>query len=186
MLHASQVNSWTVEYLAGRKYEAQLAFKRKSSPGASGRSQPATPWSVARQEPCVKAEGLCHCVQMFPLLSWLPQNTQHTHTMHKPWCRDDLTQSKHLTQTPSLTHIHKHADTKYVRTAHVFPLHIRAAQPRHFLVSSIATSTTSVLLSGAAGNNKVGFKWALQGLKHTSKCRKVPLKCSSKQLLLTS
>ncbi|KAI4819593.1 hypothetical protein KUCAC02_004833, partial [Chaenocephalus aceratus] len=35
---ADWVNSWTVEYLAGRKYEAQLAFKRKSSPGASGRA----------------------------------------------------------------------------------------------------------------------------------------------------
>lgn len=43
MSHASQVNSWTVEYLASMKYEAQLAFKRKSSPGATGRSQPARP-----------------------------------------------------------------------------------------------------------------------------------------------
>lgn len=59
---ASQVNSWTVEYLASTKYEAQLAFKRTSSPGATWRSQPARPWSVARQEPRVKAEGLCHCV----------------------------------------------------------------------------------------------------------------------------
>lgn len=91
LLHASQVNSWTVEYLASMKYEAQLAFKRKSSPGASGRSQPARPWSVARQEPCVKAEGLCHCVQMFsPALLAASKHT-HTHRKHKPWCKDDLT-----------------------------------------------------------------------------------------------
>lgn len=91
LLHASQVNSWTVEYLASMKYEAQLAFKRKSSPGASGRSQPARPWSVARQEPCVKAEGLYHCVQMFsPALLPAPKHTL-AHRMHKPWCKDDLT-----------------------------------------------------------------------------------------------
>lgn len=132
-LSASQVNSWTDEYLAGGKYEAQLAFKRKSSPGASGRSQPARPWSAARQEPCVKAEGLCHCVQMFPPhplppLRWLSQNTHNAaHTMHRPWCgRWFHTQSKHLTQTPSpniyintqrdyarsfISHTHSHTHT---------------------------------------------------------------------------
>lgn len=110
--HAAQVNSWTVEYLAGRKYEAQLAFKRKSSPGASGRSQPARPWSAARQEPCVKAEGLCHCVQMFLPLCLLPQNTRtHAdtlHTMHNPWCEDDLTHRADAIQQYQDTFRHVH------------------------------------------------------------------------------
>lgn len=185
VLHASQVNSWTVEYLASIKYEAQLAFKRKSSPGASGRSQPARPWSAARQEPCVKAEGLCHCVQMFPPA--LLAATKHTYTYTLSHAHNARTSELRWFNTKN-KHLHLCINT---HTPHFYctqiPLCILSAQAHHFLVSSIATSTTSELLSAAAaGNNKAGFKWALQGLKHTAKCGKVPLKCSGKELLLTS
>lgn len=111
LLCASQVNSWTVEYLASMKYEAQLAFKRKSSPGASGRSQPARPWSVARQEPCVKAEGLCHCVQMFSPALLAASTHSLSHRKQKPWRKDDSTFNtdaftKHTCTRAHLRHRH--------------------------------------------------------------------------------
>lgn len=67
--------------------EAQLAFKRKSSPGTSGRSQPARPWSAARREPCGGRRPGPMCADVL-LLCWLPQNT---HRRHEPWSKTHLT-----------------------------------------------------------------------------------------------
>lgn len=165
---ASQVNSWTVEYLASTKYEAQLAFKRTSSPGATWRSQPARPWSVARREPRVKAEGLCHCVADVsnpspPPLHWGAQCKKqkkqrrrqiNTSTREQAWHRTSCT----FETLSTLLH-------KRVPSSHPAP-------PHQFRASSIATSSTQERWGGAPGNNKALFKWALQGLEQATKYRR--------------